>query len=317
MKHKILISEMVAPETISLLEKNDVLIKYGKGLDEESIIEDIQECDAVMVRVMSITKNVLNHAPNLKIIAKHGVGCDSIDLVEAKVKGIPVVYAPGSNSLSVAEHTMALILACSRHLRETNIGYKNGDYEIKNKISLSEITGKTLSLIGFGNIAKIVARMAHFGFGMRVVVYDVQNIICDVPDYVHIYDDINMVCAMGDYISIHIPGTNENKHFVDYDLLCKMKSTAFLINTSRGTVVDSESLIRAIENGLIAGAGLDVCDPEPATVGSPLFTNPKILLTPHSAAASNESMIRMGEIAAQGVVDFFEGKKPKYIVNEI
>lgn len=317
MRHRILISEKVSPETIALLEKNDIEIKYGTGIDEKSVIEEIQDCDAVMVRVMPITKNVLEHAPNLKIIAKHGVGCDNIDLTEAYEKGIYVVYAPGSNSQSVAEHTMALMLACSRHLRETNIGYGNGDYGIKNSISFSEITGKTLSLIGFGNIARIVAKMAHFGFDMKIVAYDVKNCIDDVPEYVQICNDINKVCSMGDYISIHVPGTNENRHLFDYNLLCKMKSTAFLINTSRGMVVDSESLIKVIEEGIIAGAGLDVSDPEPAVAGSMLFTNPKILLTPHSAAASNESMIRMGRIAAQGVITFFEGKKPKYVANGV
>lgn len=314
MKHKILISEKVAEETINMLEENHMEIKYGRGISENDVIEDIKDCDAVMVRVLPITKKVLDNAPNLKIIAKHGVGCDSIDIEEAHRRGIPVVYAPGSNSQSVAEHTMALILACARHLKETNLGYAKGDYQIKNRISFSEISGKTLSIIGFGNIAKMVAAMAYHGFNMRIVAYDTNPNISGIPEYVQICSDINEVFSMGDFVSVHIPGTSDNTGFINYDLLCKMKSTSFIINTSRGNVIDTNDLLRAIDNKIIAGAGLDVCDPEPAPVGSKLFTDPRIILTPHSAAASKESMINMGKIAAQGVIDFLGGKPPKYVI---
>lgn len=315
MKHRILISEKVAQETIDLLIENDISIKYGNSLLEKDIIKDIQGCDAVITRTMPITQNIIESAPQLRIIAKHGVGCDAIDLNAARKNGIPVVYAPGSNSQSVAEHTMALVLACSRHLRETNMAYSRGNYNIKNSIEFSEITGKTLALIGFGNIARRVAKMAHFGFEMKIIAYDIKKNIINVPDYVNIYDDINTVCSQGDYICIHVPGTEQNKDLIDCELLEKMKNTAFLINTSRGTVVNSASLFSAVENHIIAGAGLDVSDPEPVNIGSPFFANPNIILTPHSAASSKESMIRMGKMAVQGILDYFAGKEPQYVAN--
>lgn len=314
MKHRILISEAVAQNTIDFLTKNNIEVKFGSGLDENTIINEIADCDAVMVRVMKISKKILDKAPNLKIIAKHGVGFDSIDIEEAKKRNIPVVYSPGANAQSVAEHTMSLILGCARHLKEMNNVYADGDYGIKNKLSFYEIKDKTLLLIGFGNIARLVAKMAYYGFDMKVIAYDTNPVLNEVPKYVEIADELYDAIKTADFVSVHIPGNAENYHMIDYKFFEKMKSTAFLINTARGSIVNPVDLEEAIRGGKIAGAGLDVCEPEPAPKDSFLLSDNRVILTPHCGASSQESMIRMGIMAAQGVVDFFEGRELKHVV---
>lgn len=304
--HRILITEEVAQETIEYLEKHGINVKRGSGLDEETIIRDIHDCDAVMVRVMRITRTVIENAPNLRIIAKHGVGCDSIDLSAADQRGIMVINTPGANTESVAEHTMALILACARNLRQANMEYSKGNYGIRDSLEICEISKKTLALVGFGQIAQEVAKKAYYGFNMRVIAYTHRKKDNSVPDYVEIYEDLCLLASEADFMSIHISGIEENRGFINFSLINRMKATAYIINTSRGFVVDTEALVSAVEAGRIAGAGLDVCDPEPVGNGSILFTNPRIILTPHCGAASRESMIRMGLQASEKVVGLFK-----------
>lgn len=314
---KILISEKVADETIKYLEGHDIEVKKGRGLDHQTICEDIRDCDAVMVRVMKIDRHILENARKLKVIAKHGVGCDSIDCDAAAELGIPVVFAPGSNSLSVAEHTMALILSCAHCIRQANIEYFEGCYNVKDVLAISEISGKTLGLIGCGNVALHVARMARFGFGMVVMGYDPFNRKV-IPDYIQMEHSLEKIISRSDFVSLHIPATDENINFFDNTKMTLMKPTAYIINTARGDVLNTQDLIDSIDEKKIAGAGLDVCFHEPADPKSALFKRRNILLTPHIGAASKESMVRMGIMAAEGVVDVLNGRLPKnlYIQNE-
>jgi len=309
---KILISERVSDETIEFLEANNVEVKAGTGLEHHTVLDEIQDCDAVMVRVMKIDRDIIEHAPKLKVIAKHGVGCDSIDTEAASEFNIPVVYAPGSNSLSVAEHTIALMLSCAHCMRQANMGYAEGNYHIKDSLSISEISGKILGLIGCGNVALHVARIAQFGFDMQILGYDpLTN--RTIPDYINRVDAVEDLIPESDFISIHIPETADNANYFDIEKFSLMKKSAFLINTARGNVIDTEALLSCLNADKIAGAGLDVSNPEPVPSDSELFLKREILLTPHIGAASHESMVRMGRMAAEGVVDVLHGKKPQYV----
>ena len=309
---KILISEKVAEDTIKYLENNGVIVKHGHGLDRETICEDICDCDAVMVRTMRIDRHVLERAPRLKVIAKHGVGCDSIDLVSAERMGIPVVYSPGSNSLSVAEHTIALMLSCAHCIHKANRSYSEGNYCIKDTLDITEISGKTLGLLGLGNVALHVARIANLGFDMRIKGFSKHNDKV-LPSYIERVKIIDDIFREADFISLHIPVNTETKDLINRSQITKMKKSAFLINTARGEIVNTEDLIKSLESGDIAGAGLDVSSPEPCLPDSKLFSLDNVVLTPHIGASSKESMVRMGLMAAEGVVDVLNGRKPRYI----
>lgn len=312
MKHRIFICEEVAQEVYDFFESHKVKVKRGERSDEETLIRDLQDCDAVLVRTLKISRHTIENCPGLKVIAKHGTGCDSIDVVAAQEYGIPVVYSPGANAHSVAEHTMALILACSKKLKLVGAAYASGNYHIKNAAQINEICGKTLGLVGFGNVAKIVAKMAFYGFDMKLIVYDPYIDRQKLPSHIYVAEDLSELMSKADFVSIHIPLAASTKGLIDEKMLSCMKRSAVLINTSRGEVVDTKALERVVNQGLIAGAGLDVSDPEPYVQGE-LFDSPNVILTPHSAAATNEAMVRMGVMAAQGVVDVYSGKKPEYL----
>lgn len=312
MKHRIYICEEVAPEVYDFFESHNVEVKKREQLDEETLIRELQDCDAVMVRTLKISRRVIEQCPGLKVIAKHGTGCDSIDVNAARENSIPIVYSPGANAQSVAEHTMALILACSKKLKLVGSAYASGDYYIKNCAQINEVCGKTLGLVGFGNIAKIVAKMAFYAFDMKLIIYDPYVDRRQLPSYIHVAEDISDLVSNADFVSIHIPLTASTKGLIDERILSCMKRSAVLINTSRGEVVDTKALEHAVDQRVIAGAGLDVSDPEPYVQGL-LFDSPRVILTPHSAAATEEAMVRMGMMAAQGVLDVYSGNEPEFL----
>ncbi len=312
MKWRILISEPVAEEALTYLKKNDIEIKHGSSLDQEVVLKELYDCDAVMVRVMKITREMMIACPKLKVIAKHGTGCDSIDTVVAKELGIPVVFTPGANSRSVAELTMTLILSCAKQLRQISTEYAQGNPKIKNQVLITELAGKTLGLIGCGKIAQLVAGMACLGFNMRVIGFDPFLRESDWPENIERSTDMEQLIRESDYVSLHIPATPENIGIISKREINWMKKGAFLINTARGQLVCHPDLIEALESGRIAGAALDVSDPEPLQPDSKLFSMKNVLLTPHCGASSAESMVRMGLLAAQGVVDVLNGRQPEY-----
>lgn len=306
MKHKILINEKISDEAIKYFLSNGIEVKKGFGFSDEQLIEELKDCDAFLVRTTEISNNVIDNCPNLKVIAKHGTGLDGVDVEYANSKGIKVISAPGLNANSVAEHTISLILACAKHLKETTYEYSKGNYSIKDSVVISEISNKTLGLIGYGNIAQRVAKMTHFGFDMNIIVYDPYINKSCISNYVNVVDDVNELLSSSDFVSIHIPANNKNEKFINKDKLSKMKRSAFLINTSRGNIVDENELINAVENGVIAGAGLDVCLNEKANKDSKLFSLSNIILTPHIGGASKEALDNVGLNLANQIVNILK-----------
>lgn len=314
-KYKILINEEISDEAVQMLLKNGVEIKRGMSCEEATVVKDIRDCDAVMTRTMKISRRVIENAPKLKVIAKHGEGYEMIDVDAATDLGIQVVYTPGANTNSVAEHTMALILACARQLRRTNIEYSKGNYGIKNLVCINELSSKKIGLVGFGKIARRVSEIAHFGFAMDVYFYDPFIKEKKIPEYIVQCNELEKLVMESDYVSIHVPETKETIELIGDKEISLMKKNAFLINTSRGHIIDQNALINAVKNERIAGAGLDVCYPEPICQDSELFKLDRIILTPHCGATSRDAMKKMGIEAAQGVIDILNGNKCKYPVN--
>jgi|LSQX01.1.fsa_nt_gb D-3-phosphoglycerate dehydrogenase len=310
--NRILIPETVAAETVEFLEQRGYTVERGCGTDEEALDRALDGCKAVMVRVAVISRRLMQRHPELEVIAKHGAGYDNIDVEAARSLGKRVVYAPQANSDSVAEHAMTLILGCAKRLGAMTKGYAAGDYSVKNRGSGMDVFGKTLGLVGFGRIGGSVARMARLGFGMQVVAFDPYLPAERRPEGIRFTDTLDEVLSAGDFISLHVPLTPENRGLISTEALLKMKNTAYLINTSRDGIVDTQALTEALKDGRIAGAGLDVTDPEPCPPDHPLFTFDNVILTPHSAAATADALVRMGLDAAKGIDAILNGREPQF-----
>ncbi len=312
MAFKILCPQPILEEGRQFLLERGYELVEGCGVEEDAIIENIRGCDAMIVRTAKITRKIIEAADQLKVMARHGAGFDGVDLEAAKEKNIMVLYAPRANSQSVAELAVFYMLHCSRNFKLVQKLYKEDYLTAKFKVEKHELGGKTLGLIGVGNIGGIVAQKAALGFGMKVLAFDPYA--KELPDYITQAASREEVFREADYVSLHIPATPETVNSVGREEFSLMKESAFLINTSRGSVVDEPALIEALRNGEIAGAALDVLAQEPIDLSNPLLEMDNVLTAPHIGAATKEASIRASFVCAQGIDDFLSGRKPEFPV---
>jgi len=275
----------------------------------------LPDADAVIVRLFQVRGDDLARAVNLKVIAKHGVGVDNIDVPAATARRIPVVFTPTANANAVAEHTMALILALARNLYPAAAAMAAGRFADRTKFDGVELEGKTLGVVGFGRIGRRVANMALHGFGMTVRVYDPFITPGSGTKGVAIEESLEDLLRAADFLTLHMPLTPETRHLINGERLAMLKPACRIVNTSRGGVIDDQALAEALRGGKIAGAGLDVFDQEPLPAGHPFYETPNTLLTPHISSSTKESLDRMARDAAQGVLDVLQGRKPAFPVN--
>lgn len=308
---KILITDEVAEEAMNLLrEKHEVVFKELRG---EELAREIGEYDALMVRsATKVTRDIIERAEKLKVIGRAGIGVDNIDVEAASERGIYVVNSPTGSTRSVAELTFALMFALARHIHRADATMRQGIWA-KKKLKGIELMGKTLGLIGSGNIAREVAKMANC-LGMKVLVYSPHCTKEKAERMGAELKSLEDVFKEADFVSLHIPKTEETYHMINERLLSLMKPTAYLINVARGGVVDEEALYRALKEGKIAGAALDVYENEPPEK-SPLFELENVVFTPHIGAATKEGQIRAGVICAEQILKVLDGKEPDYWVN--
>lgn len=256
------------------------LVDHDSPTPTAEVLPAVKRADIIVVGVERISREVIDAAPNLKLIIKHGAGYDNIDVAYAKEKGVAVTFARGRNAGSVAELTMGLILAAARGIAYTNMRMRDGHWGL---YMGDEVEGKTLGLVGFGAIGARVARYAK-AFGMWILVYDPflspEQIAAGGGEAA----GLDRLLAESDYVSLHVPATRENVGLIDRDALAKMKKTAYLINTSRGEIVDEDALIAALKNGVIKAAALDVFSTEPAR--PEIVDLPNVLATPHIGGCS-------------------------------
>ncbi|UGS33676.1 NAD(P)-dependent oxidoreductase [Capillimicrobium parvum] len=286
----------------------------------EERLADVHVLSAIGVASqLPVTASLLDRAPNLEVVFCPSAGVDVIDVDAATDHGVAVVNAAGNNYPAVAEHAVALMLALSRR-----VAVVDRPAHRDKRVWTSQETGgwpgllraKTLGLIAFGYTAREVARICIDGFGMQVLVFDPYADPVEVERLgARLVDDLGEVAAGADVLSVHAPLTAETRHVVDADLLAAMKPAAVLINTSRGGTVDTDALVRALRGGQLAGAGLDVTDPEPLPAGHPLFDLDNVILTPHVAGAAPETFERAGAMAATDTVRALQGKRPRRLVN--
>ncbi len=285
---------------------------------KEVIIERVRDVDALVSLLTDpIDAEVFDAAPKLRIVSQYAVGYDNIDVKEATKRGIYVTNTPGVLTETVADFTFALMLAVARRVVEADKYVREGKWKVAwHPLMMlgSDVYGRTLGIVGMGRIGSAVARRAK-GFGMRILYYDSVRREELERELGAEFVDLDRLLEESDYVSLHVPLTPETYHLIGEEQLRKMKPTAFLINTARGKVVDQKALYRALKEGWIAGAGLDVFEQEPISPDDPLLKLDNVVLAPHAASASHETRSKMAEMVADNLIAFLNGKVPPNLVN--
>jgi D-3-phosphoglycerate dehydrogenase len=285
-------------------------------LTEEEVVDVAKDADAILVREAPIKGKVLESIDRCKVIVRYGVGVDNIDLETTKKKKIYVANIPGYGTEEVSDHAVALLLACIRNLLVRDKNLRQGKFETDINDKIYRTTGKNLGLIGYGQISRAFHRKWKGFLPNRVLVYDPYLPQETIQENGAEKADFHTLLTEADYISIHTPLTPETKYIINEAALRKMKSTAILINTSRGEVIEENALIKALNEGWILAAGLDVFEKEPLGRDHPLIGIPNVVLTGHVGWFSKDSVRELQTRAAQEVLRVFSGESPICWVNK-
>ncbi len=309
------ITHPIHKDGIALLIAAGVDVRFAYDCDDKALGKALSSANAVITRG-SIKSNSIDCADNLEVIANHGSGTDKIDVRYAHTKGIAVVYTPNCNTLAVAEHTLLLMLALSHKLLCADRAARKGEWDFKFTGITHSLYGKFLGIIGFGDIGRQVCKMAIGGFGMRVSVWSPHAVIADIIAAGAIpAGSLTDLLGNADVISLHRPLRPDTFHTIDSVALRNMKSSALLINTSRGGLIDEDALYQALQENWIAAAGLDVFEHEPLLPRSRLSTLQNTLLTPHLAGSTQEALRKTAICCAEQIVSVFREIEPQHLLN--
>ncbi len=295
-----------------LLEREATIKRVA--IDRDELCHAITDADGLILRNMPyVDDEILNCAPKLKVIGRFGVGVDNVDLEAARKRGIRVVYTPGVNADTVAEHTFALLLALAKRLRFWHDALLKGEYRLRWTEKSFEVQGKVLGIIGFGHVGRAVAQRAR-AFKMRLLVYDpfVSPEIASSFEAESV--SLEELLSQSDFITLHVPLTEQTRGLINRERLALMKRGAFLINTSRGEVCDLDALYEALQTGQLAGVALDVFPKEPPDVNHPIFRHPNFIGTPHVASHTPETLDRMALVVVEQVLKVLRGEDPDFAV---
>lgn len=311
---KIVMTQAVCPEGMKLLEgKAEVYV--ADRPDPNDYLDEMSDADALIVRIAKCDGNVIEHSPNLKVIGRTGVGYDSVDVKKATEKGIPVVITPGANNRSVAEHAVAMMFALSKNLYEGQRAMLAGNWEIRGAGKAFELAGKKAGFIGLGAIGKETLKLCQ-AIGMETAGYDTFLTAGQVGELgSEYYDDYRKMLAECDVVSIHVPLTDQTRNMITEKELALMKPSALLINCSRGGIVNEMDLAEALDQGKIAGAGLDVFEEEPTKTDSRILGTRNVIVSPHSAAQTREAVIHMATMCVKGCLAVLSGERWPYVAN--
>lgn len=316
---KILITNKVNQCGIDYLTSCGFDLVWSKSNLVSDVKELIGDCDGIIARMTPVKGELIEAAPNLKIIGMHGVGLDGIDVKMASEKGIAVTHAPEANGISVAEHAMSMILNLTKKTIPADYALRvENRFQERDRFVGHDLSGKVLGIVGLGRIGRRLARMASCGFDMQVIAYDpyvTAQSMSEVGNGVKKAESVEELMAQADYISFHTQMTAEMVGFVNYDRLKLMKPTAYLINEMRGALINEEDLFRALSEGVIAGAALDVYSKEPTPPDFKLLQAPNLIATPHIGASTYESMDRTIMALAREFNSFFKEEKLSYLAN--
>ena len=284
-------------------------VRLTEARDGPELASELRDAEVLVARRDHVGRNTFERSPNLKGVVTPGVGVEKVDVAAATELGIVVANSPG-NSVTVAESTILLMLALAKQLRLWVAAARAGQEPTSDMRGL-ELMGKTLGLVGFGRIGRITAGLAR-AFGMRVLAYDPYVQTSDTAELV----SLESVLEQSDFVSLHPVLTPETHHLINAERLALMKPTAFLINTSRGGVIDEPALIAALQNNKLAGAGLDVFETEPPATDNPLLHMDNVIGTPHGLSHADESVRRCASMTEENVLAIVEGRLPPYLVNK-
>lgn len=315
---KVLVTDNVNAIAEEILKKEGIEAVVMKTPQSEMLCEIIKDFDGIIVRNSTkLTKEVLDCAKNLKIIARAGVGVDNIDVDYAAEKGIWVVNSPNGNTEATAEHTIAMLLSLARKIPQAYETIKDGRFE-RSKFLGTELLGKTLGIAGFGKIGKRVAEIAKV-FGMEILVYDpfAEKDFVEGFGYKK-YDDLDLMLPFCDFLTVHVPKNKETVDLINSENIYKLKKGARLINCARGGIINECALVEAVKNSHIAGAALDVFVDEPEITKCPLYNaSENLILVPHLGASTYEAQIKVAKDTAEQVCVVLKGGLPKTPVNKI
>jgi len=316
MKYKIAIIEEIHKDGVELLDKHpNFEYELISDVSEKNIIEKLPNFDACTLRVSKLDEKILKHCPKLKAISRHGVGYDNVDLNYIKNNKISLLITATANAVAVAEHVLSMFLSLSKSIIRYDEEVRTGNFKKNaNKITTFELLNKNILIAGFGRIGKkLISRC--LAFGTKVYVYDpyIDEQIIKEHGGIKV-SSIEEGLKIADYVSLHMPLTNETKDLLNYDVFKKMKKNSILVNTARGGIINEYDLDRALNEGLIFGAGLDVFSNEPVENNNPLLKNKNIILSPHSATFTDECTSRMSIETTKNIIDFFENTLDKSMI---
>ena len=313
--YKIIMSHKVLEKGMALFDgKAEVYV--ANSADPRAYYEQLKDADAVILRLADFDRAAFEHAPKLKVIGRVGVGYDSVDIEAANEYGVPVVITPGANSLSVAEHAVALTFALAKDLVDGHNETIKGNFaQVRTRGKAFELTGKTVGFVGYGAIGKLAAGIFS-RIGMNVVVYDpyVKRESIEEQGYSYAADLFELL-PKADVISVHVPLTKETAGMMDRKAFEAMKDSAILINCARGGVVKESDLVWALEHDVIAGAGLDVTEHEPPLPDDAILHCKNVILSPHIAAQTREASYNMAKMCIEGVLSVLRGERIKNVAN--
>ena len=312
---KVLLPEKIIDEALQLLKgKAEVVIL--DDITEQAIVNEVHDAFAIILRSRAkITPRIIQAAPKLKIISRTGAGYDNIDVEAATQHGVMVCNLPGINSVPVAEHTIALMLALVKQISKMDDYVRSRQWYKRNELIAEQAAGKTVGIVGLGKIGREVLVRCK-ALGMNILGYDPYvDRQCFNSGDVQFCNSLSEIFSKADIITLHVPNIPGTHKMVTKQLIDIMKPTAYIINTSRGEVIDQDALVEALKNRKIAGAALDVFCKEPPEPEDPLLELDNVILTPHAAALTKESGMKMAVQAVKQVIDCFQGRLPEYIVN--
>lgn len=304
MAPRVLVSDKLSPTAIDIFRQHGIEVDYEPelGKDKEKLLSVIDQYDGLAIRsATKVTEKLLNRAANLKVVGRAGIGVDNIDIPAASRRGIIVMNTPFGNSITTAEHAIALLFAVARQIPEANASTHAGKWE-KNRFMGVEITGKTLGVIGCGNIGSVVA-MRAIGLRMHVVAYDPFLSEDRAKELGVAKVELDELFARSDFITLHTPITDKTRGIINAAAIAKMKDGVRIINCARGGLIVEADLVAALRSGKVAGAGIDVFETEPA-VENPLFNLPNVVCTPHLGAATREAQENVALQIAEQMSDY-------------